>query len=77
MQANQIPSGSLAIGSMETTTAVRLPYLPTNYHNDYPDVDLTLKTSSTEQNIQAVLQYELDGAFVAGPIGNPELMKRN
>lgn len=73
MQANQIPSGPLAIGSMETTAAVRLPSLLANYHKDYPDVDLTLNTGSTEQNIQAVLQYELDGAFVAGPIRHPEL----
>lgn len=76
MQDNQFPSGPLAIGSMETTAAVRLPSLLANYHKDYPDVDLTLKTGSTEQNIQAVLQYELDGAFVAGPIEHPELNEK-
>ena len=68
MNDDQTPRGPLIIGSMETTAAVRLPVLFSNYLKDYPDVDLTLKTGSTEENIQGVLQYELDGAFVAGPI---------
>ncbi|HZG73399.1 MAG TPA: LysR substrate-binding domain-containing protein, partial [Chondromyces sp.] len=72
----QIPKGPLVIGSMETTAAVRLPALISKYHKGYPDVDLTLKTGPTEQNIQGVLQYELDGAFVAGPIGHPELIQK-
>ncbi|MBS3679831.1 hypothetical protein KGF86_06360 [Ornithinibacillus massiliensis] len=58
---------------METTATVCLPILLSKYHKVYPDVDLTLKTGFTEQYIQAVLQYELDGAFVAGPIGHTEL----
>jgi DNA-binding transcriptional LysR family regulator len=58
---------------METTAAVRLPKLLSKFHREYPAVDLTLKTGPTEQNIQGVLQYELEGAFVAGPIEHPEL----
>ena len=73
MGDDQIPNGSLMIGSMETTAAIRLPKLLSKFHREYPAVDLTLKTGPTEQNIQAVLQYELDGAFVAGPIEHPEL----
>jgi LysR family transcriptional regulator, cell division regulator len=76
MNDDQIPKGSLIIGSMETTAAVRLPALISKYHKDYPDVDLTLKTGPTEQNIQGVLQYELDGAFVAGPVEHPELIQK-
>jgi DNA-binding transcriptional LysR family regulator len=75
MTDDQTPRGPLIIGSMETTAAVRLPVLFSKYHKDYPEVDLTLKTGSTEQNIQAVLQYELDGAFVAGPINHPDLIQ--
>ncbi|MDQ6596657.1 LysR substrate-binding domain-containing protein [Bacillus salipaludis] len=75
MMDDQTPSGPLIIGSMETTAAVRLPVLFSKYHKDFPEVDLTLKTGSTEQNIQAVLQYELDGAFVAGPINHPDLIQ--
>lgn len=76
MNDDQTPKGPLIIGSMETTAAVRLPALLSKYHKNFPDVDLTLKTGSTEQNIQGVLQYELDGAFVAGPIEHPELIEK-
>lgn len=76
MKDDQTPKGPLIIGSMETTAAVRLPSLLTKYHHDYPEVDLTLKTGPTEQNIQEVLHYELDGAFVAGPIDHPELIQK-
>lgn len=67
------PQGPLVIGSMETTAAVRLPTILTKFHQLYPTVDLTLKTGPTEQSVQRVLQYELDGAFVAGPIDHPDL----
>ncbi len=73
MSENQTPKGPLVIGSMETTAAVRLPTLLSKFHREYPIVDLTLKTGPTEQNVQDVLQYELDGAFVAGPIEHPNL----
>ncbi|MEM1505892.1 LysR family transcriptional regulator [Domibacillus sp. 8LH] len=73
---DHIPKGPLVIGSMETTAAVRLPALIAKYHKDYPDVDFTLKTGPTDQHIQGVLQYELDGAFVAEPIEHPDLIQR-
>ncbi|PMC33871.1 LysR family transcriptional regulator [Bacillus sp. UMB0899] len=76
MTDDQTPKGPLVIGSMETTAAVRLPSVLSKYHKDFPEVDLTLKTGSTEENIQGVLQYELDGAFVAGPITHPELIQK-
>ncbi|MCI2255300.1 LysR family transcriptional regulator [Domibacillus sp. PGB-M46] len=73
---DHIPKGPLVIGSMETTAAVRLPALISKYHKDYPDVDFTLKTGSTDQHIQGVLQYKLDGAFVAEPVEHPDLIQR-
>lgn len=76
MKDDSIPKGPLYVGSMETTAAVYLPKLLSKYHNAYPNVDLTLKTGTTEQNIQGVLQYNLDGAFVAGPINHPELIQK-
>ncbi|WP_446897105.1 LysR family transcriptional regulator [Clostridium sp. LBM24168] len=74
---NDIPRGPLHIGSMETTAAVYLPQLLSKYHKDYPNVNLTLKTGTTEKNIQEVLQYNLDGAFVAGPINHSEIIQKN
>lgn len=76
MSDESTPKGPLIIGSMETTAAVRLPVLLSKYHHEYPDVDLTLKTGPTEQNIQGVLQYELDGAFVAGPVEHLDLIQK-
>lgn len=74
MSDEETPKGPLVIGSMETTAAVRLPALLTKYHHEYPKVDLTLRTGSTKQNIEGVLQYQLDGAFVAGPVEHSDLM---
>lgn len=70
-----LPSGPLHIGSLETTAAVRLPILLTKYHTDYPKVDFTLTTGPTEQHISAVLHYDLNGAFVAGPVEHPDLVQ--
>ncbi|WP_028552347.1 LysR family transcriptional regulator [Paenibacillus sp. UNC451MF] len=77
MQDDPLPNGPLRIGSMETTAAVRLPEYLVSYHRTYPNVDLTLTTGPTEDHIQAVLHYELDGAFVAGPVEHPELLQMN
>lgn len=70
---NSIPSGPLRIGSPETTAAIRLPFILADYHKSYPEVDLTLKTGTTEELIHFVLKYELDGAFVAAPVDHAEL----
>ncbi|BCN31870.1 LysR family transcriptional regulator [Anaeromicropila herbilytica] len=69
------PSGTLCIGSMESTANVHLPKLLSEYHQNHPNVDLILKTGITEKNIREVLEYNMDGAFVAGPIDHPELIQ--
>lgn len=76
MNDDKTPKGPLVIGSMETTAAVRLPSILSEYHKNYPEVELILKTGPTEQNIQEVLQYELDGAFVSGPVKHPDLIQK-
>jgi LysR family transcriptional regulator, cell division regulator len=68
-----LPSGPLAIGSMETTAAVRLPPLLARYHCAFPAVQLTLHTGPTAHLVEAVLGGLLDGAFVCGPIDHPGL----
>jgi DNA-binding transcriptional LysR family regulator len=67
------PKGPLAIGSMETTAAVRLPALLAEFHRRFPAVRLTLKTATTADLVAAVLDGALDGAFVAGPIEHADL----
>ncbi|WGR74636.1 MULTISPECIES: LysR family transcriptional regulator [unclassified Bradyrhizobium] len=68
------PKGPLAIGSMETTAAVRLPPLLADFHRRFPAVRLTLRTATTADLVAAVLDGVLDGAFVAGPIEHAELV---
>lgn len=66
-------AASLAIGSMETTTAIRLPPLLAAFRRQQPQVSLSLETRPTARLLDAVLERRLDGAFVAGPIDNPAL----
>lgn len=77
ISGSSVPYGPLTIGSMETTAAVRLPKLITKYHASYPEVEFSLITAPTEQLVYGVLHYELQGAFVSGPIQNPELIQEN
>jgi len=67
------PRGALAIGSLETTAALRLSPALTTYAAAYPEVDLTLATGTTSELIAAVLESRLEGAFVCGPVRHPEL----
>ncbi|MEK8128756.1 LysR family transcriptional regulator [Paenibacillus filicis] len=72
-----VPAGPLHIGSLETTAAVRLPALLTQYHTEYPAVDFSLITGPTEQHLHAVLHYELNGAFVSGPVEHPDVIQEH
>ncbi|WP_028546030.1 LysR family transcriptional regulator [Paenibacillus taiwanensis] len=65
------PSGSLLIGSVETV--VGLPDILSLYHRKYAKVDLSLMTGVTEKLIEEVLELKLDGAFVSGPIHEPNI----
>lgn len=68
-----IPKGRLTIGSLETTAGSRLSPLLSRFVKAHPDVDLVLRTGTTHELTQAVLESRLEGAFVCGPLGHPEL----
>lgn len=70
------PRGVLAIGSLETTAALRLTPLLAQYATDNPEVDLVLHTATTRELIGDVLEQRLDGAFVCGPVAHPALEER-
>ncbi|MCR8842361.1 LysR family transcriptional regulator [Paenibacillus sp. SC116] len=72
-QFTEHPSGPLRIGSIETTAAAQLAPLFIDYHSLYPDVELSLVTGGTHNLLQKVLKYELDGAFVYGPIEDADI----
>ena len=67
------PKGPLAIGSMETTAAVRLPSLLADFHRSFPAVRLSLRTATTADLVAGVLEGTLDSTFVAGPIAHADL----
>lgn len=67
------PRGPLTIGTLETTVAMRLPRIIASYAAAWPEVDLTLLTGTSAESIARVLQREVDGAFVAGPVDHADL----
>lgn len=68
-----VPSGALLLGSLETTTALRLSPLLSKFAKTYPDVRLAVTTGTTRRLLEDVVGCRLEGAFVAGPISHPDL----
>ncbi len=71
--SDETPRGSLRLGSMETTAALRLPRLLTTYTGKYPEVDIELELGPTKSLIAAVLDRKIEAAFVSGPISQDDL----
>ena len=67
------PKGPLTIGSLETTAALRLSPILSAYASSYPEVDLALRTGTSCELVEAVLEHRVEGAFVCGPVDHPEL----
>ncbi|WP_118184425.1 LysR family transcriptional regulator [Paraburkholderia phosphatilytica] len=67
------PGGPLALGTLETTAALRLSPILSGFARRYPEVRLSLATGTTCSLITDVADGRLDGAFVAGPLDHPEL----
>lgn len=74
--ASDRPRGPLQIGAMETTMALRLSERLVNFSSLHPDVDLTLRTGTSAELTEQVLQQELEGAYVCGPVAHPRLVAR-
>lgn len=67
------PRGTLVLGSLETTAALRLAPVLSHYVAAFPAVDLVLRTGTTCELVDEVLARRLEGAFVCGPVEHPEL----
>jgi DNA-binding transcriptional LysR family regulator len=78
MQAGAEPAGPLLVGAMETTAALRLPDMLVRYAMDFPEVDLILRTGTSQQMRDCVLARSLDAALVAASVidlaAQPELL---
>jgi DNA-binding transcriptional LysR family regulator len=68
--------GSLRLGSMETTAAVRLPAVLGRFHQAHPDVQIDIRTGPTSELLEHVLARRVDFALVAGPVNHPDLTGR-
>ncbi len=68
------PKGPLVIGTLETTVALRLPRIVAAFVSAWPNVDLSLRTGTSAESVQRVLDRELDGAFIAGPLDHPDVI---
>jgi len=64
------PRGTFRLGAMESTAAVRLPGLLSEYHRRHPGVVLELRTGNPVVLGSAILAGELDAALVAEPIAD-------
>ncbi len=67
------PAGPLTVGALETTAALRLTPVLMAFAAAHPAVDLTLRTGTTCELLDAVLTRQLEGAFVCGPVVHPGL----
>ena len=69
------PRGTFRLGAMESTAAVRLPGLLSEYHRRHPGVVLELRTGNPQILGSAILAGELDAALVAEPIADAPFEK--
>jgi DNA-binding transcriptional LysR family regulator len=69
------PRGTFRLGAMESTAAVRLPGLLSEYHRRHPGVVLELRTGNPQVLGAAILAGDLDAALVAEPIAEAPFEK--
>jgi DNA-binding transcriptional LysR family regulator len=69
------PRGRLRVGSLETTAALRLPPILSAFAQAYPEVGLAVTTGTSAGLIADVVEQRLDGAFVAGPVHQVEVIE--
>jgi LysR family transcriptional regulator, cell division regulator len=69
------PHGVLTLGGLETTMALRLSPVLSRFAKNYPDVRLAIRGGTTESLLRQVVENQLDGAFVAGPLDHPEIVQ--
>ncbi|WP_413405620.1 LysR substrate-binding domain-containing protein [Paenibacillus amylolyticus] len=67
------PAGMLRLGAIETAASTFLTPLLAEYTSCYPEVKHSLVTGGTHELNQKVIQHELHGALIYGPIDHPEL----
>lgn len=67
------PSGQLTIGATDITTAARLPAVLTAFLESFPLVEFSLVNGSSEDLVQDVLKFNIEGAFITDTIDQPKI----
>lgn len=67
--------GTIRIGCVETTMALKVPEIIKGFVELYPNVELEFYSSMLSALISDVVSYNLDAAFVAAPINTPGLQQ--
>lgn len=67
------PSGLLRIGAIESSATGRLPKLLSQYHQEFPAVQMQFSTGTWPQLLNDVLHHKLDGAIIAINNEHPHL----
>lgn len=75
IQSAEKIGGTIRIGCIETTMALKVPEIINGFAELYPNVELEFHSSMLPALIRDVLNYELDAAFVAAPINIPGLQQ--
>ncbi len=70
------PQGPLTLGAIDTVAAVHLPKVLACYHHQYPKVAISLQTGASQELVRQVLNYDIEGAFVGGPVANSEIIQQ-
>lgn len=66
--------GELRIGAMETFAALHLPNALKAVRAEHPRLELRVRTDTSANLTEKVLDHRLDCAFVAGPVIHPDLV---
>jgi DNA-binding transcriptional LysR family regulator len=67
------PSGTLRLGTLESTAATRLPPVLSRYHRAHPDVRIELITGTSGALLAKLRAYEIEAAFVADTVRDGNL----
>jgi len=66
--------GKLHLGTLQTAASTFLPKVLANYHQENPNVELSIVTGTTMASATRVLNYELDGAIIGGTVSEKNLV---
>lgn len=67
------PCGPLRIASITASTIGVLPQVLPTYREKFPDVEVSLETSTIEDDLRALVERRVDVAFVRAPVADPRL----